>query len=132
MEDKNNNVANAGGRSERWLKSIEHMFTDPLGWDVREFGFSHNLWFDVLRVGGVLSFVLLSIITIRVIKDLLKNLKNENVLLSSKVHLLVYFIAFILIFMVEPILDGMTSLFVLFCLFSGILAQKNSFTISSK
>lgn len=128
MKDSNNNIANAGGRSDRWVKSLKHMFSDPLGWDVNVFGHSHNLWFDVLRVGGIIAFILLIIFTIRATRNMVKKVRNKNVSLSSKVHLLVYFIGFILIFMVEPILEGMSSLFIFFCLFIGIVAENKSFT----
>lgn len=126
VQDSNNTVANAGGRSERWIKSIEYLFSHPLGWSVHEFGFSHNLWFDALRTSSVIAFALLINVTFKSTQIMIRKLKCQTLLLSTKVHILSYFIGFILIFMVEPILDGMTSLFVLFCLFIGMLNGYNN------
>lgn len=58
-------IASGGGRTSRWIKSLEYLFTKPLGWNVKEFGYSHNLWLDVLRAQGVIPFTLLIIYTIR-------------------------------------------------------------------
>ena len=51
MESDEYGASTAGGRTERWVKSIENIFYKPLGWDVKEFGLSHNLWLDVARAG---------------------------------------------------------------------------------
>ena len=125
MNDSNNNVANAGNRSERWAQSFEYLFSHPLGWDVHEFGHSHNLWLDALRSGGAISFILLILVFVKASIILKKKLGNKKLSLPYRVHILVYFVGFFLIFMVEPILDGMTSLFVFFCLFMGLIAKKS-------
>lgn len=123
MESKKYGAATAGGRTERWAKSIINLWEKPLGWPVEEFGFSHNLWFDIARVGGTLSFILLLIFTIKNairIKQAI-NLVSKNVLLNTV--FICYGLSFYLLFFVEPIFDGYFPLFVLYCFFLGVIAQ---------
>ena len=121
LEKGTDDIASGGGRSERWVKSIEYIFKKPLGWGLEEFGYAHNLWFDVLRVSGIIPFVLLVIFSISSIFNIKKTIKLNSSDFRFNVLILVYFIAFFLLFMVEPIFDGVFSLFVIFCLFMGIL-----------
>jgi len=125
MESKKYGAATAGGRTERWTKSIINLWEKPLGWDVTDFGFSHNLWFDIARVGGTLSFILLLIFTIKnafyIKKAIL--LMPKNALLNTA--FICYGLSFYLLFFVEPIFDGYFPLFVFYCFFLGIIAQYN-------
>ena len=123
MESKKYGAATAGGRTERWSKSIINLWEKPLGWSVDDFGFSHNLWFDIARVGGTLSFILLLIFTLKNIFQIKKaiGLVPKNVLLNT--FFLCYGLSFYLLFFVEPIFDGYFPVFVLYCFFLGIVAQ---------
>ena len=119
--EESDNAGSAGGRTDRWTKSIDYMFTDPLGWEVEAFGYSHNFWLDVARYAGVIPFLLLSLITIRFYKKTFKALRvnKKNLLINGQI--LVYSIASFLIFFVEPIMEGLFFLFVSFCIFQGII-----------
>ncbi|MBU2901526.1 hypothetical protein [Maribacter dokdonensis] len=123
MESKKYGAATAGGRTERWSKSIVNLWEKPLGWDVSEFGFSHNLWFDIARVGGTLSFILLLIFTIKNAVYIKKAifLIPKNALLNTA--FICYGLSFYLLFFVEPIFDGYFPLFVFYCFFLGIVTQ---------
>lgn len=114
-------VASGGGRTERWVKSLEYIFEKPLGWDVMEFGYSHNLWLDTLRAGSIISLILLLIFSIRSFFKVKKIIQVNNSITSNNVIIFTYFIAFNLIFFVEPIIDGSFFIFVGFCLFMGML-----------
>ncbi|WP_299435371.1 hypothetical protein [uncultured Maribacter sp.] len=120
MDNKNYGAASAGGRTERWVKSINNLIQKPMGWELEEFGYSHNLWLDVLRIGGIISFFLLFIFTTRSLIQTRKALKlnKDNLILNNII--LVYMLAIFLQFFVEPIFEGMFHLFVLFCLLQGI------------
>lgn len=119
MDSKEHGVSTAGGRLNKWEKSIIYMFKEPLGWDLDEFGYSHNLWFDATRIGGVISFVLLLIFTFYTLRILLKVLRIRQKIFLLDGQLLIYFISFILVFLVEPILDGLFVLFSIFCAVVG-------------
>jgi hypothetical protein len=125
MESKKYGAATAGGRTERWTKSIVNLWDKPLGWSVDDFGFSHNLWFDIARVGGTLSFILLLIFTIKNAVNIKKAilLIPQNALLNTA--FICFGLSFYLLFFVEPIFDGYFPLFVFYCFFLGIIAQYN-------
>ncbi|PCE62604.1 hypothetical protein [Sediminicola luteus] len=119
MDSKTHGVATAGGRTNKWEKSIIYMFKEPLGWELKEFGFAHNLWFDATRVGGVISLILLLAFTLRSSKVMMRlfSLNKRISLLDGQ--LLLYLSCFFLSFFVEPILEGYFILFSLFCFIVG-------------
>jgi hypothetical protein len=123
MESKKYGAATAGGRTERWTKSIVNLWDKPLGWSVDDFGFSHNLWFDIARVGGTLSFILLLIFTIKNAVNIKRAifLIPKNAILNTA--FICYGLSFYLLFFVEPIFDGYFPLFVFYCFFLGIVTQ---------
>lgn len=121
MDKGGSDIASGGGRTERWTRSLENMFTKPLGWSVDEFGYSHNLWLDILRASGIIPFILLVVFSIKsffTIKNA-DSKNNKNFSFNNQVQ--IYALAFFLIFMVEPIIEGAFSLFVLFCLVIGVI-----------
>lgn len=123
MESKKYGAATAGGRTERWSKSIINLWEKPLGWQVDDFGFSHNLWFDVARVGGTLTFLLLLYFCIKNAMKIKTSIfiNKENILLNTQ--FICYGLSFYLLFFVEPIFDGYYPVFILYCFFIGIVAQ---------
>ena len=122
MEDGGaDDLAGGGGRVDLWSKSIDYMKSYPFGWPLNRFGYSHNLWLDTFRVGGFVSFILLLIFTVKILMLLIKTFFLKQMSLSLRLLFVLYSIAFISIFMVEPGIDGNYSLFIFFCLFCGIL-----------
>lgn len=125
MED-GKDVASGGGRTGRWVKSMEYLFEKPLGWSEHEFGHSHNLWFDVLRVGGFLSFFFLLFFTTNAYSTVFRAIKKNKKLYAFNNQMIVYTMAFSLVFMVEPILEGMFDFFAFFCFFIGAVKKYNT------
>ena len=113
-------IASGGGRTYRWMRSLENMFEKPLGWSVDEFGYAHNLWLDVLREGGVIVFLLLIIFSVRCFKNIRGLVRQDPGKISFNTVIFTFFLAFMLLFMVEPIIDGSFQLFAIFCMFMGI------------
>ncbi|WP_293295428.1 hypothetical protein [Allomuricauda sp.] len=122
MEDSED-FASGGGRTDRWMKSMEYLFTKPLGWSEHEFGHAHNLWFDVLRIGGFISFFSLIFFTIYSFKTVFTAISKDKTKTSFNNQLIVYTIAFTLVFTVEPILEGTFDFFALFCFFIGVVKK---------
>jgi O-antigen ligase len=121
MDSSGGNIASGGGRTERWVKSFEYLFKYPLGWDVKEFGYSHNLWLDVLRAVGIIPFFILIIYSVRSVIQVLKTTKLNKKASDFNGQIIVYFLAFFALFMVEPVMEGIFGSFVLFCLFKGVI-----------
>ncbi|MEP3209503.1 MAG: hypothetical protein ABJN95_09960 [Maribacter sp.] len=114
-------IASGGGRTQRWVKSFENLFAKPLGWDEKEFGHSHNMWLDVLRVAGVIPFFLLLLFTLNSFIQIKSALSQVKTNYAFNSQLLIYGLAFFLVFMVEPVFEGLFTLFAIFCLFMGIV-----------
>jgi hypothetical protein len=119
-------IGSAGGRTERWMGALESIITDPFGWELSRFGYAHNLWLDVARVAGIIPLLFLILFTVSAIKTWFKSLQilGENLYLKNYVSL--FFISIILLFSVEPIMEGMYLLFLLFCTFIGFLKGMSS------
>lgn len=126
LEGGTEEMASGGGRSQRWMKSLEYLVSHPLGWDKRDFGYSHNLWFDVLRVGGIIPFMLLLVFSIRSFFQTKRTFALNKSNIAFNAQILIYSIAFFLVFMVEPIIEGLFSFFIVFCLFQGIINKHYS------
>ncbi|GGG42480.1 hypothetical protein GCM10011414_10080 [Croceivirga lutea] len=131
MESKTHGANTAGGRTERWVKSLEYMFKEPLGWDLNEFGFAHNLWFDTLRVGGLLAFIFLLILTIRILSKMYTLYQIDKKINIVSGQLLIYIVCFLLLFFVEPILEGYFTTFTIFCLILGYMNKHLEFLKNS-
>tara|TARA_R110000796_G_scaffold252631_2_gene389334 strand:- start:19260 stop:20351 length:1092 start_codon:yes stop_codon:yes gene_type:complete len=121
QQDSGDNAASAGGRTGRWEKSIVNLYEKPLGWDVNEFGYSHNMWFDAARNGSVISFVLLLIFTIKATLNIKKALQAEPKAILFNSTVLIYSIAIFSQLFVEPALESLFILFVFFCFMQGVL-----------
>jgi hypothetical protein len=122
MDSKTNGAASAGGRSGRWMDSLEYLVKDPLGWELEEFGYSHNLWFDVGRVGGTISFILLVLFTFKCLSILYKFMKTNKKETITPV-LFVFSTAFYLLFFVEPVFESFFQIFVFYCFICGLTEQ---------
>lgn len=122
MDSKTHGVGTAGGRLQRWTASIDMMFQKPLGWSVEETGYAHNLWLDATRVGGLISLIILLMISTRFFRATYKLLAGRKSINLLDGQLLIYCVIFALSFFVEPILDGYFILFALFCLMLGFIS----------
>lgn len=121
LNDDEMAVGKAGGRTERWIGGLESIITDPFGWEFSRFGYAHNLWLDVARVAGVIPLTILLFFTVSSIKIWIKSLRILRNDLFLRSYVFIYFISIILLFNVEPIMEGMYLLFLLFCMFIGFL-----------
>lgn len=114
-------TTSAGGRTEKWLNSIVLMIENPMGWGIDVNGHSHNLWLDVARNGGLISFTMSIIVTSCIVKSFLKSLSrnsNDNYFVTA---ISCIGTAFLMLFLLEPIFDGFAYVFFSFCCFWGIV-----------
>jgi hypothetical protein len=128
LDQRNNSeesIMSAQGRSELWAISLNNIVKNPFGWEMpssMDTKYSHNLWLDVDRIGGIMPFIFLSFFTILSIYLVTKTLKISPNHLYFNNTVLVLFIGFMTVFFVEPVIEGMFYLFLIFCLFIGILS----------
>lgn len=119
-------VLSGSGRTTIWLLSIGNVFLKPSGWSDSEIvGYAHNLWLDVSRVAGILPFltiILFTIICISLVYHIVIN-TPENHFFNTTI--LTYFCGFMIVFFVEPIMEGFFTFFLIYCVFIGILSGYN-------
>ena len=113
----------ATGRTGLWLMSIGNITKKPFGWENSEVEYANNLWLDVDRIAGIIPFIFLCIFTISCIYLINKTIKVSPTNLYFNITILVFFTGFMAVFFVEPIIEGMYSLFLIFCFFIGILSS---------
>jgi O-antigen ligase len=118
---ESNNTASAGGRTALWTQAVENLFVYPLGWHTENVRFAHNLWLDVARYAGLIPLTLLLIFTVRSLRNTYKAVRKGPNALLLNTTILVFTMASMLIFFVEPIMEGLFFLFTIFCLFQGII-----------
>ena len=115
------NVSSAGGRTTLWTNALENLFDYPLGWQGNNVRYAHNLWLDVARYAGLIPFTLLMIFTFRSLRNTLKAIRKNSKELLVNTTLIVFTLASMLIFFVEPIMEGLFFLFTVFCVFQGMI-----------
>ena len=111
-----------GGRLVKWKLALESILSDPWGWEKSRFGYSHNLWLDVVRVSGIIALIPLVFFSVSSFKLFLKSLtiiKKQNFL---RTYIFVFYVSIFSQFFIEPIMEGIYLLFFIFCLFVGFLA----------
>jgi len=110
-------------RFEKYQYYFSNMLQYPFGGlNMRmNVGYAHNLWLDAYDSAGIIPFTLLLLFFLIVIFKLKKLLFQYAVPKDLKLMILGVIVAMLMIFMVEPILDGVPWLFILFCLFVGMV-----------
>lgn len=83
--------------------------------------YGHNIFLDVYDMSGIFPFIILVLFFVSAIYSLIRLIRNRNVGPNIKILLIGVFLALFLQFMIEPILDGVPWLFLLFCIIVGML-----------
>ena len=113
-------------RFDAWWATISGLFNYPMGGRRTNLNISfvHNLWLDVAYDTGIIPFILLLIFTIYTLRNIMVFLKTDYPIYLKSI-ILSMTSAFLIIFMFEPVLQGVTIHFVLYCLMSGIIYKLN-------
>ncbi|MCK0505742.1 O-antigen ligase family protein [Aromatoleum anaerobium] len=123
LNDDTYSAATAGGRIERWSNATVLMLQNPQGWSLALNGYSHNFWLDAARSGGWLAFVLLCLHTLSGIHTCKKAIERNcscPVFVTSTACVVT---GFLLLFALEPILDGFTYIISAYCGFLSLVAS---------
>ena len=125
------------GRTGLWKMSLNYIIDYPFGWELPSSAsdagyYSHNLWLDVSRIGGIIPFIFLSLFTILCVYLVIKTLKISPHNLYFNTTILVLFFGFMAVFFVEPVMEGMLDLFLIFCLYIGLLSGYAETGLSDK
>ena len=112
-------IETGGGRTYRLLNVASHMWSYPLGGMGAEIAYAHNLWFDCARVAGILPFVLLIIIALKYAFCLFQVIRNDSVDLILRYTFWILSLAILIVFLSEPVLEGIPMLFEFSCFLLG-------------
>lgn len=111
------NIAEFGGRSDRWGDAISNLFTNLFGWERKSY--AHNLWLDLAAVGGWLALFPFLVATFKTFANVKKVIKKE--VTPFRLALLSTFISMFFNSMVEPVIEGSLLFFGLFLMIWGML-----------
>lgn len=87
--------------------------------------YAHNMWLDCLYDTGFFPTIILIIISITFLMIAIKNIFNANDVLYSTL-LISITIAFYIIFMFEPVLQGLNNVFMIYCFLFGKIIKDYS------
>lgn len=122
---KNQSLAN-DSRFETWkylIGNVKHLTLGGKTIDLPSgIGYSHNFFLDILYYGGYIPF-LFSIIFMGLCGRLVWLIKTDRLV---KLTIVLVFLGFFLVFMVEPILQGWIVSFSCFCFFIGLTSRLKS------
>ena len=110
-------------RIKAWSQALQGVYKNPSGGKqtLLSLKYAHNIWLDVGYTAGIVPFVILIIFTLITIKYYLDIINSSYVSMYSKYLVTTMLSAFLLTFMVEPVMEANYLFFGAFCLFSGIL-----------
>lgn len=117
-----------GDRFGRWLLSPYWILTHPLGSDGLLYDgmkvMVHNTWLDIGIDSGIVAFIIMAIITVRLLRVLITFIRNKNINPFYRGYILLVIVALGLQFAVEPLLRAFHPLFYIIFLIWGILESK--------
>lgn len=133
MDSKTHGASSFGGRTDIWSESIGLMWSRPFGWtslDMTTAPFAHNLWLDVYKNGGVVSFFIFLLFTLLICKKIISAYKKIDVI-EIKVFIVTFCLVNFILFSMEPILDGFVFPFSMF-LFAIAMIYSFSMSVHKK
>lgn len=118
-------IESGGGRFDRWMDALSKFMFYPFGWWLDNNTYNaqvHNLWLDVARVGGIIPFFLIIIITFRIIRTQILLLKDYK---TQPIIILTFGILFCMVLAssVEPVIEAKICYLCLLIFFAGIERQ---------
>lgn len=110
-----------GGRMERLMYVATHMWSYPFGGMGADVPYAHNLWFDCARVAGLFPFMLLIVLSFKYIQALFNIINNNIIDLILRYTFWFLSLAMLMVFLSEPVLEGIPMIFEFFCFLLGVI-----------
>lgn len=114
-------------RLNAYKKVAEQFFDFPLGgykMDIGNVKYVHNMFLDILYATGLIPFFFITLYTIKSLANLLNVVKQKSTVPEFKILVLSVYTGLLLTFMFEPILEGSSHLFLIFCLINGMVKKQ--------
>jgi len=116
-------VSTGGGRTELWKYFGSRILEYPMGnmpTNETESHFAHNYFIDIARLTGVIPLTLILIFTFSAVYNVKKILFKKTISPFVRNLILVLNVGFYLNFMVEPVLEGYFSVFMIYLFICGV------------
>lgn len=109
-------------RFERKIEYISRMLEFPFGGGHLKAvvgGYAHELYLDVLSDVGIIGYLLVTAVVIASLVNAIKTIRTEGFSAETKCMILCVFMGILVVFFIEPILQGEPWFFCIFCFLSG-------------
>ena len=119
-------------RVERFMMGIKSLFQNIMG--NPDDPYYHNMFLDVGRKAGLFPTIFLLLFTLRTMRVALRIFSSRILSLTVKCYSLLSLTGILLNCMVEPVMEGVLDLFILFVFISGMVEsvyRKNSIAFTS-
>lgn len=125
IETKNSDNARINAQIDAIKQILDYPFGAPENVLWGGLSYAHNMWFDVAKRTGIIPFSLLIIFFLSNIYSLIRIIRNTDISTKLKMLLISVYMCFLLIFLVEPILQGMPIIFIAFCIIASFVDSIN-------
>lgn len=118
-EIEGSSIADAGGRTERWLLGLNMLIENPGGYNLAFY--AHNFWLDFGRVGGLYSFILLVFFSVALLVKVIRKRNFIKIGECNTFMILIFTITFTTTLFTEPVHSGAPSYMYFYFLFAGFV-----------
>lgn len=110
------------GRSVARQAVLRELWNHPMG-NLGNMFYAHNLFVDTGRLCGIIPMLLLILYMVLCMTRMLKFCNNNEYVLEVRLIVFIYYFSFFVNFMLEPILEGMPMIFIMFCIVNGAISS---------
>lgn len=106
-------------RVTQLLAGIKNLYQHPLGGQKSQTYF-HNMWLDICRIAGLIPMGLMILFNIVTIRNATSLFRDKQIDIATRYLIISVYIGCLMNCFVEPVLEGLVSFFLSFCLINGI------------
>lgn len=106
-------------RVTHMLAGIKNLYQHPFGGQKSQTYF-HNMWLDICRIAGLIPMGLMMLFNGITIRNALSIFRNKQIDMGTRYLIISVYIGCFMNCLVEPVLEGLISFFLSFCLINGI------------
>lgn len=107
-------------RLKMWISVLGNLFNYPFGGylPVTELNFAHNLWLDIAFATGIIPFILFLLLTVYSLFGFTKLIKMK-IGRNIKMFLLAFVLSLLFLYLMEPIIEGFYTHYLIFYFLIG-------------
>lgn len=106
-------------RISQLIAGIRNLYQHPLGGQKSQMYF-HNMWLDICRIAGLIPMVLMILYNAVTVRNATCLFRNKQIDIGTRYLIISVYTGCLMNCLVEPVLEGLVSFFLSFCLINGI------------